>query len=130
MAVGVDIGLKGRLLGDEATVGTHSSVQKGPVASQPPSQDGSPLLSPQRQRAQIPGKPPHGNPKPRDGLLVGSAEQSKTFPLAFEDRCCKQDLGGKLQPEDSSLQAERMKITVSFLCCNLREWRHEWQTIN
>lgn len=131
MTVAVDTGLEGRLLKDKATVGTHSSVQRGTSYPASVSTGFPSAKSPETDPRSL-GNHHMETQSPGVACLRRSAEQSKTLHLAFEDRCCKQDWGGggRLQPEDFSLQAEKMKVTVSFLCCNLRGWRHEWQTFD
>lgn len=71
----------------------YSSVHEDPLAIQPEFEGASPLLSPQRQGADAQET---ATWKAVDGLLVEVPAQPKTFPLAFEDRRCKQDRGKAL----------------------------------
>lgn len=80
MTVAVDTGLEGRLLRDKATVGTHSSVQRGPLATQPQSQRGSPLLSPQRQIPD-PWEIITWKPKAQGWLACGGPQNSRRLAI-------------------------------------------------
>lgn len=80
MTVAVDTGLEGRLLRDKATVGTHSSVQRGPLATQPQSQQGSPLLSPQRQIPD-PWEIITWKPKAQEWLACGGPQNSQRLSI-------------------------------------------------
>lgn len=80
MTVAVDTGLEGRLLRDKTTVGTHSSVQRGPLATQPQSQQGSLLLSPQRQIPD-PWEIITWKPKVQGWLACGGPQNSRRLSI-------------------------------------------------